>query len=476
MANHIKTLSIISGVLIFIVCLASQKTSFGQGAASLRVAPGETENRPPDYRNFYGISWRGTAHDNLAYARQMKYDYVFYQSGMEYDSLSNGLFFYLESPEYITYNRRIETGKNYSVEQKAFFQTHYALKNNTQPFPYNIATGWFFNATSFTPLLDYQQQRVIDYAIDSIKRHIQKIEAGNPKFHFGGLAWDVPQPAGDFWDTIRPSGKQITLKYWTGGDYSIKHPDVTHEYNTYSGGHIEFYKQLYSKIRQQYPAAKFIMEPYKLYENWISIIKNTPNSVAAMPDMLCQENPGVEFATDLRIYADGLITRDRVGSSTPNKYGESDNRIIAAQAAINGSWYNWFGRFGGTGDMPNYKSIKDVPPRLKLIRMLPNYENLNHTPLNARSWDGTTYQSNNAFANPKAIAVLQPETKKYFVLFGAEDAEIPLPPGRTATSIQKTNTLFIEIGEGNAELTILAGKIRPGNAASLNKVYILKLN
>ncbi|MHC5720042.1 MAG: hypothetical protein ACYTX0_50420, partial [Nostoc sp.] len=49
------------------------------------------------YQNFYGICWRGNAHENLAYAKQMKYGYVFYQKGMELDSLSNGLYFFLET-------------------------------------------------------------------------------------------------------------------------------------------------------------------------------------------------------------------------------------------------------------------------------------------------------------------------------------------------------------------------------------------
>ncbi|MFZ4724763.1 MAG: hypothetical protein ACOYMD_04890, partial [Paludibacter sp.] len=36
-----------------------------------------------EYRNFYGICWDENPHQNLVYARQMGYEYVFYQPGME---------------------------------------------------------------------------------------------------------------------------------------------------------------------------------------------------------------------------------------------------------------------------------------------------------------------------------------------------------------------------------------------------------
>ena len=36
-----------------------------------------------DYRNFFGISWRGNAQDNVDYARQMGYTSLFYMPGME---------------------------------------------------------------------------------------------------------------------------------------------------------------------------------------------------------------------------------------------------------------------------------------------------------------------------------------------------------------------------------------------------------
>jgi hypothetical protein len=430
----------------------------------------------PDYRNFYGISWRGTPHDNLLYAKEMKYEYVFYQKNMELDTLSNGLYFYLESPDYLAYNRTIQAKKVYTAQQKTFYETFAALKNNTKPFPYNIANGWFFNDTTFSALPDFQQQAVINYVIDSSVNYAKAIEARNPRFHFGGLAWDVPQPSGDFWDTIQPPGSQRTLAYWTGSDAGVIAPTVTHNFSTYSEGHIQFYQQLFSKVRLRFPNARFMMEPYRLYEDWIQLIRTRPDAAQLMPDMLCQENPGTEFVNDSRVFADGLIVKNRVASTTPNKYGEADNRLIAAQAAMNGAWYNWFGRFGGTGDMPNYQNVNEVPPRLRLIRLLPSYENKNKTPLSGRSWNGTTYQSATAFADPKSIAVWQPGTNKYYVLLMNAAAEIPVPPGKSVTGIQRTNSFFMPIGDGSAELLVQAGKIKVSGSNSLNKLYIVYLN
>jgi hypothetical protein len=60
---------------------------------------------PEDYDdlskyNFYGICWNGKVEDNLKFARQMGYEYVMYQKGMENSSLAENLHFYLESPDY----------------------------------------------------------------------------------------------------------------------------------------------------------------------------------------------------------------------------------------------------------------------------------------------------------------------------------------------------------------------------------------
>lgn len=54
---------------------------------------------PDDYRNFYGICWRGSPQDNIDYARQMGYTHVVYQWGMENCKNIDGLKYFLETPE-----------------------------------------------------------------------------------------------------------------------------------------------------------------------------------------------------------------------------------------------------------------------------------------------------------------------------------------------------------------------------------------
>jgi hypothetical protein len=435
----------------------------------------EKQKQKPEFRNFYGIAWNGTPHENLAFAKQMGYDYVFYQKGMELDSLSNGLHFYIETPEYSVYKRQIDTKQNYTHEEIRFAETHFALMNASKSFPNNIARGWFMSDHTFTPQLDLQQQKVISWAIDSILKNVESIEDLNPDFKFGGFAWDVPQPAGDFWDTIQKPGRQITLEYWTGGDYGIKHPDVAHEYPTYSEGRIEFYKQLYRTTRTKFPGAKFMMEPYRIYDDWIQVVGHRTDAKEVTPDLLAQERFGTEFVDDERIFDSGLITRENVASTTPDRFSEADNRLFAAKAAVNGAWFSWYGRFGGTGDMPGFRSIREVPARLKLIRVLANWENLNQTPLQQRAWDGTVYKSPNAFASPDVIAVKKPETEKLFVVFLTENGKVEIPKGKKVKDIYTTDDFFIEKNDADEEVIIRLNALIPAGKDCLEKGYIIEL-
>jgi len=194
-----------------------------------------------------------------------------------------------------------------------------------------------------------------------------------------------------------------------------------------------------------------------------------------IPDLLVQERFGTEFVTDGRIFEAGLISKAFVGSTTPDRFGEAENRLYAASAAMNGAWFSWYGRFGGTGDMPAFKSIAEVPFRLKLIRVLANWENLNLTSLAKRSWDGTTYQSPTAFAGPNAIAVMQPATAKLFVVFLTEKGEILLPKSKKVLAIFKADSLFCEQGKELNEVEIVEGRLRPVGEKGLNNGYILHL-
>jgi hypothetical protein len=429
--------------------------------------------RTPDFRNFYGITWRGLPHDNLAYAKQMGYEYVFYQPGMEKDPLSNGLWFFIESPEYRLYNYNIYTKKKYSSSETQFYNNYCATIDTTSIFPKNLANGWFSSDTTFTAQLNFQSQKVISWSIDMTLRRVDSIQKINPNFKFGGYAWDVPQPSGDFWS--KPvNGSQVTLKYWTGGDYVVTKKSNTLDFITYSEGRLAFYKQLYKRTLAAYPDSKFLIEPYKVYDDWLTYIQNRSDAKEVMPDMICQEGHTNQYIDDKRVLQSGLVSRSYLAITTPNLFADSSNRRIAAIAAINGSWFNWYGRFGGSGDMPNYQSVKEVPARLLLIRMLANWENMNNTPLSSRKWDGVTYSSDNAFASPDVIAIRQPQSKKLFVVFLKSGASLKIPRDNTLLKVFQTNELFIESTDAMSDVARDRQVVSLVNAKGVGKGYIFQ--
>jgi len=83
----------------------------------------------PDYRNFYGIVWVGNNDDNLAFAKQMGYDYIFYNNGIANHTNSDSLKFYLEIPQYDCYRRRVDRSISYTEKEKDDLLRFVALKN-----------------------------------------------------------------------------------------------------------------------------------------------------------------------------------------------------------------------------------------------------------------------------------------------------------------------------------------------------------
>ena len=428
--------------------------------ASAVFAEGEDSEKlnytPDDYRNFYGICWRGSPQDNIDYARQMGYTHVVYQWGMENCKNIDGLKYFLETPESGTANRTVDIRKKYTPEEIREFETTLALKDATKPFPQNIATGWFGPPYRLSGILDFQQKRIIDRTIDRIMERIDRMAAKAPGFKFAGIAWDVPQAEGDFWSEREGApmnnGRQVTIKYWTGSGSASKHPDVVHDYPTHKLGHYEFYRKLFERCRKEKnPDSKFIVEPYNVYGGWIKDIeedllktKGLEETKKYLPDFVCSEGSGTEFVEDPRVTKSGLYKKNQVSSSTPNVYDELNARKIAATAAINGAWTHWYGRPGATGNMPDYKTIRDVPARLKLSKVIPVWENINNTPLSERKWDGKTYSSPTAFMDKNGLGALQPQTQKFFFVFNSDKAKVPIPAGYDITAIYFTDGLFRE--------------------------------
>lgn len=467
-------------------------------AAALNA--GEPEIKPDDFRNVYGIAWRGTADENLDFARQMGYTHVFYQWGMERNPKAKGFKFFIESPEYAVYPRVIDTAKKYSPEQIKWWETNCSLLSLDKPFPWNIAPGWR-SGKGFTATLDLQQKKVIREITDKIIERVKKIEAQTPGFKFAGFAWDVPQPAGDFWDGTKDdwfaNGRQVTLAHWTGKDSGIRHPDTVHDYPTYSQGHMEFYRHLFERARAELNKdAKFIVEPGGPYEQWVKFFESPPYSEMKPEerkkyeaDLVAVEAATTDFVTDKRLFAKGTVKPSQMCSTTPNAFEEPVSREIAGLGAANGAWTAFFGMPEGNGHTPGFGSISQMPARLKLVKAIPVWENILNVPLEKRKWDGKTYESPTARISSGAYSGLQPETDKLFFVFLSADGKAKIPEGYEAGPIYLADGLFREIRplfdnpKSSYQRTLQDGRtmkienseIRPTASYIINNGYIMHL-
>ena len=352
-------------------------------------------------------------------------------------------------------------------------------------FPDNIASGLFHSASNFAICWDFQQQAVIDYVVEQFISLAKSYEDTSLPFTFGGYMVDVPRLSGDF--NIYDANKSnlntgVTLSYWTGSDSGLVHGTITHEYATYTEGNAAFRKQLNTRMRQEWPDARCIFEPYWLYstsklDEYIYSIKDRTDKDELTPDMLSQEHSGTEFVDDDNNFNSGVnITKDRVGNSQSGEVDEYKNRLFAAKAGINGAWYNWFGRFGGRGDMPDFQSITEVYPRLKLIRCLPNWDNLNNVNLSERSWDGMVYQSTKSYASSDVMYSRHPKTGKLFAVFLTMSGAIMLNAGETVTSVERTDGFFVESGDGSADVNIVGNEIYLKGRDNIGKGYIFTVS
>ena len=356
------------------------------------------------WKNFYGIAWTGGADEGIQYANQVGYEYIALNAGLwgknRYASNPNraGLKFYLIDPEWlqdmipVIGSPIIDTTLTYTQDKIDYFNKYFIWKGQN-PFPNNLATRWFFTPTTFRPAWDSQQQAVIDYLIIEIVNLIKSYENQSIGFTFAGWMLDSPALSGHFtyWDTSQNKNIYVTLPYWTGSDSGFLHDNITHEYSSYTEANANFYKQLNAALQQAWPDRKWITEPYRLYApyggvgEWVWQIKDRSDKEEIKSDLILQESSSTEFVDDVRIFNAGVnITKDMVGITQPNSVEEFNNRLYAAKAGINGAWYDWFGRFGGTGNMPKFTTISAVYPRLKLIRLIPNWDNLNNIPLTSQ--------------------------------------------------------------------------------------------
>lgn len=433
--------------------------------------------------SFYGISWRGTPSDNLRFAHEAGYPHLFYQLGMENEPLAKNIGFYIEEPERDWMmdfpSRVINTQTVYTAEQKAFYEKYFCWKSNEE-FPKNMAPGWYYNDQRYDIKLDLQQQEVIDEVVSRIVRKISFLERRNEGFLFSGFAWDEPNLDGSFYAKIPIIGgyTQVNLSYWTGKNSCLIHNGIKHDYETYPDGRAALYKKLFAITRAVYPEMKVIMEPYKLWDDWVKYVKDRADRHDINADLLSQESYGTEFLDEARLYETDIVKKELVGSSSPDMKGEDKNRLLAGKTAANGSWFNWFGRFGGSkqGDMPDYQNVFEVPARLKLVRLVPNWENLNNIPLTQRSFNGVTYQSPMSTISGDVIFSRRPDSSVIYSVFLTRAGQIRLKNSEKVTSIKRAGTFFEELEDSLTDFDIMDGVIKTTDRTRLEEAYIIHVN
>ncbi|HHT9137255.1 MAG TPA: TIGR03790 family protein [Candidatus Wunengus sp. YC60] len=445
------------------------------------------------WKNFYGIYGIDTPANHAKYAKQMGYDSIViknqwlsnYVSTYRNNSDLSGLKFYLANPHMhyrvmSSHGSTIDTTSTYTQTNQDFYNQNMVWKSN-DTFPNNLATGWFGSSTSFQVLWDFQQQSVIDSVVENIITYAKSLEDQTTGFTFGGYMIDTPILCGNFfkWDSTQNKNVRTNLTYWTGADSGLVHDAITHDYSTYSDGVAAFYKKLNTRMRQDFgTVAKWILEPWKIYseanggkeDEWVYQVKSRTDYTDLTPDMITAQAGGVEFVDDTRNFNSGPnITKDMAGITQRTKVGEYDNRLYAAKAGVNGAWYNWFARFGDSGDMSKFQNITEVYPRLKLVRCIPNWDNLNSVPLANRSWDGSVYQSTKSYISSDVLYSRHPKTGKLFAVFLTTNGIIKLNAGETVTSVQYTDGYFIEGGDGSGDVNILGSEISLKSSVSIDK-------
>lgn len=462
-----------------------------------------TLNKNDSWKNSFTVIWSGSGvhiDDKIKFAKQVGYDYIalrgasFNATRYKNNTQKNGLKFYIINPLElqmmipVVTTTDLDTTKTYTQEQKNFYNNNFVWKSSEQ-FPNNFATGWFTNsAQSFRVIWDIQRQSVIDYLIPQIVQIIKSYEDKTIDFTFGGWMVDEPLLSGDFncWDGTK--NIKVTLAYWngstrgdcsysssswTGSESGLQHDGIVYDYATFSEATAAFYKQLNTALKQEWPDFKSIAEPGFLYKenasaiahDWLNGIKNRSDKNEIVFDFLDQEFYGTEFVDDNNIFNSGMnITKDVVGSSQVFKVEENLNRLYATKAAINGSWYNWFGVWGNRGTSPNFLTLQDVYPRLKMIRLIPSWDNLNNISLANRSWNNSStdsiynsYDASNrqqSYLDGNVMYSRHWKNGKLFAVFNNTNGVIKLKPGEIISSIQCIDGLFVESGDCSSDFTV----------------------
>lgn len=454
---------------------------------------------PDSHKNFHNVTWTETAANHIRYCRQMGYEYLGIKdnTATPYAGTNTaGLNYFFTDPknrstQMFGYDTTIDIteASGYPQDQKDFYNQYMVWKSN-DTFPNNLATGWFYGTSSVYELLwDFQQQAVVDMVVEGIINMAKTYQ--KPDFKFAGWMDDEPNLNGYFytWDATNTVNVVRAIGYWTGTSSGLLHGTITHEHASYADGKAAFYKTLRARCIQEFGQVKWHVEPSNVYNGWVSQIAARSDAVDLLPDFISQESASTQFIDDTNIYSTQLpITYSTIGISQPDAKDEVSNRTYAAKAGINGAWYNWFGFYDRA-----FTTLANLAPRYKLVRVVPNWDNLNGLGTSTRSWDGTVYESqknNQPWSGISPYIIYSRHWKRpdeLFVCALGTDS----PALGTATwskkyyvkNVYATNAYFEEAGDGSSDWNVdnksnkawIKEGILSGSSTDRGKVYIFEL-
>lgn len=277
------------------------------------------------------------------------------------------------------------TGAPYSAARRAWMEQRYTWKNNNA-FPSNLATGFHQGSgasLAFEGIPNLQNKWVADQTITDMIAWARAFDNSNPyNFHFAGLMWDTPRIHGD-WETNTNVLVYLgdLADHYNGTDNAYPHGTVTNDFATWELGGEYWYKEVIRRFNIEFGTGTWaiVNEPYRMWHatahnQWYYGASSRAEAEKFIPEMTCNESSDFDWITNHGTTTGSLnmngtsVPRRVLGTTEPNSYSEDIDRRFASYCMYYGHWFTWYGRYGGTGNMPSYMSVGSVPPRLIINR------------------------------------------------------------------------------------------------------------
>ena len=378
-------------------------------------------NNPDNYKNFFNISSDDVSTSTARYARQMGYDYISFKlTGATIDyspAVFSGLKFYISNYDEYTkppnpswWNGELVYANvgSYTAEQIQWLEDYYIWRSATHTSTVNrLAYGGVVTSTKAKPMFCYQSPIVRQYLLDSLASVLRSRLDDRNDIGFAGWIYDEAKIRGAFgtWSGSAVTQSVLTALTPNGTDSCVA-PSHIHDYGSYTDSRVEMWSKLRDTMKREYGNyTKMIAEPTRFYRTtnpeWSEYIYSASQHARKselVMDLYMQEADDLNFLQDQNIYSSGMCDSFAVvGNTQHSEHGHNVNKLIASACGTTGAWYNWFLTYTASGAVsestPDFTQIIEVYPRLKLIRSVPNWDNLNGVGTSNRNYDGNVYRS-----------------------------------------------------------------------------------